>query len=235
MIIRTAVVAWISISTALMSQPADAATSWPDPSLPPEVRLQSAGEHVSINGMPVHIFQFSSFLPEESLVAAFRSRIERDYTRQPASAEGDSIAAGRVGDFWLTLRLKSLPGGRTRGTWSAAPRFRENAQQRIISPPGFPSGATLIQQIDSFDVDKNSQLAVGSDQAPIRGVADRLESTLREAGFRKDAWPEHSWTGEDRYAAVFIRAREQVVVTLQRQGSGTTIVVNRISALDALK
>ncbi len=210
-------------------------SEWPEPSLPAKVLLQNVGEHLSINGMPTRILQFSSALPVDEVIAAFRRHIQRDYTRQTGSTDGNYVVAGRIDDFWLTLQLQSTPDGGTRGTWSAAPRFRESAQQSVVRPPGFPVGATLIQQIDSFDADKNSQLAIGSDTASIHGVADRLESTLRDAGYKKDIWPKRSWVSEDRYAAVFTRAREQVVVTLVPQAAGTAIVINRITALETLQ
>jgi hypothetical protein len=233
MIARSSLIALMLMAVSTSSHCA-ATIAWPEPLLPSNVALQSVGEHLSINGMPVRIFEFSSSRAADELVAGFRTSIQRDYTRRAGSNSGEYLVAGRSGDFWLTLQVKAVPGGGVRGTWSASPRFVENAQHEVAKPPGFPPEATLIQQIDSFDVDKNSQLAVGSEEASIRGVADRLESTLRASGFHKEVWPAHNWTGEDRYAAVFTRSREQVVVTLARQGAGTAIVINRITALETL-
>jgi hypothetical protein len=234
MTMRTGCIWWMLLTVSIMGRCLAATIDWPEPSLPAKVTLQSVGEHISINGMPVRIFQLSGSLSSEEMIAAFRRGIQRDYVSRIDTVAGNYVVAGRIDDFWITLQLQSTHDGGTQGTWSASPRFRESVQQKVIRPPGFPPEATLVQQIDSFDVDKNSQLAIGSDPASIRGVADRLESNLRDAGFDKDVWPKRSWVTEDRYAAVFTRSREQLVVTLVRQGAGTAIVINRISALETL-
>lgn len=209
---------------------------WPEPNIAPDARLSSVGEHIAINGVPMRIYRFSTGLDLEQVVGYFRQRIERDFSQvsQSDAPSGQVVVGGRVGDFWLTLQVRH-DSGETSGTWSAAPRFIPDIAQPVLPPPGFPGSATLVQQIDSFDLDKRSQMALGIDPAPVDGVAVRLESEMRAQGYAKQSMPRVSWPTSSEYVAVFGKGREEVVVSLRQESAGTAVVINRISALEELK
>lgn len=206
---------------------------WPTPALPEDATLRSVGDHININGVPARIFNFTTSQPPEKVIQRFREGVESKFARvaAPAMTPGQITAGGRVGDFWLALQLREKSGG-TSGTWSAMPTFMPNIRQSVARPAGFPASAKLIQQIDSFDVDKNSQMAVGVDPSPVDGVAQRLEDELRGQGFEKQALPRRNWPAPDQYVAVFSKAREEIWITLRQERTGTTVVVNRLSALE---
>lgn len=209
---------------------------WPTPVLPDDVNLSAVGEHVNINGIPARIYTFTTAQPPEKVIEHFRQQVESGFTRvadKPVLRDQTTLG-GRVGDFWLTLQLQKA-AGRTRGTWSATPRFIPDSKQVVVRPAGFPASAKLIQQIDSLDADKRSQMAVGLDPSPVEGVAQRLEDELREQGFAKQLLPAVNWPAPDRYVAVFGKAREEIWVTLKQERAGTAVMVNRLSALEVLE
>jgi hypothetical protein len=222
-------------ATSSLGQSADP-LKWPEPNIAPDAQLSNVGEHMAINGVPVHIYQFNSGLDPEQVVRYFRERVERDASGapQPDAQSGRVTVGGRAGDFWLTLQVRRERGGSS-GTWSAAPRFVPNIAQPVRRPPGFPASATLVQQIDSFDRDKRSQMALGIDPAPVDGVAVRLESEMRSQGYAKQSMPRVSWPSSSEYVAVFGKGREEVVVSLLQESAGTAVIINRISALEELK
>ena len=214
---------------------ADVDFSWPKPALPGDAALESPGESMAVNGMPLRIYRFETAASHEALTRAFRAGIEGELVRTGARA-GDprTTLAGRSGGFWLTLQLAPVVDGRTIATWSAAPRFIDGAQRRVTLPPGFPSSAELLQHVDSFDDDKRSQMAIGLAQSPIDAVAADLELRMRELGFAKQPFPARNWSGDGEFAAVYSKSREELVVSLRREARGTAVVINRISALDRL-
>ena len=209
--------------------------AWPAPALPADAALESPGESMAVNGMPLKIYRFETAASAEALTRAFRAGIEGELVRGGARA-GDprTTIAGRSGGFWLTLQMASAREGRTIATWSASPRFIEGAQRRVTLPPGFPDGAELLQHVDSFDDDKRSQMAIGLAHGPIDAVAADFELRVRDLGFAKQPFPARNWSGEGDYAAVWSKSREELVVSLRREGAGTAVVINRISALDRL-
>ncbi len=209
--------------------------AWPQPLLPAQVALESPGESMAVNGMPLKVYRFDTAATREAITRAFRAGIEGELVRAPARA-GDprTTLAGRSGGFWLTLQLAPAQDGRTIGTWSAAPRFIEGAQRKVTLPPGFPGSAQLLQHVDSFDDDKRSQMAIGLAQAPIDAVAADLELRVRELGFAKQPFPARNWSDAGEFAAVYSKSREELVVSLRRESSGTAVVINRITALDRL-
>lgn len=209
---------------------------WPEPCIAPDVRLSSVGEHIDINGVPARIYRYTTGLKPDEVVQYFRAHVERNFAHAQASTAlpGQTAVGGRVGDFWVSLQIRQQ-GGETVGTWSAVPRFVPHARHQVQRPAGFPESATLIQQIDSVDADKRSQLAVGVDPGPVDGVAQRLEDELREQGFVKQVTPQRSWPGASVYAATFRRSRDELMVTLSQEPTGTSVVINRISALEQLK
>jgi hypothetical protein len=209
---------------------------WPEPYIAPDVRLSSIGDHININGIPARIYRYTTELKPDEVVRYFRSHVDRDFSRAgpTAALPGQVAVAGRVGDFWVTLQFQQQDG-ETVGTWSAIPQFMPDIRQTVQRPAGFPPSAQLIQQVDSFDDDKRSQMAIGVDPGPVDGVAQRLEGELRDQGFVKQATPQTTWPSPSVYAAVFRKAREEVLVTLNQEPAGTSVMINRISALEELK
>jgi hypothetical protein len=209
---------------------------WPSPGLPADAAVQSVGENISINGVPARIYTFTTVQTADEVVAEFRKHLDGDFVRAKQSPllQGQVDVGGRVGDFWLALQLHQK-GSRTKGTWSATPRFMPDAIQTVVKPAGFPDSARLIQQVDSFDAGKRSQMAMGIDPSPVDGVAARLEEQMHDQGFVRQALPAVHWPAPDRYVAVFGNGREELWVTLQQQRAGTAVSINRLSALEVLK
>ncbi len=210
--------------------------AWPNPYIAADARVSSVGDHININGVPTRIYRFTSESKPAEVVQYFREHIERNFIHpKPNAALPDQDAfAGRVGNFWVTLQLKQQ-GRQTVGTWSAIPQFIPDVRQRVERPPGFPQSAKLIQQVDSFDDGKRSQLAVGTDLSPVDGVAARLEDELQQQGFVKQKTPMANWPSPSDYVATFRKGREEVLATLSQTPGGTSVMINRISALEELK
>jgi hypothetical protein len=223
-------------SVQATAQLAASQLSWPTPSLPSDVSLAGVGDELTINGVPARIFTFTTRHSVDEVIEQFQAGIDSDFTRaKPLARQQQRIdVGGKRGDFWLALQLEQR-GRETRGTWSATPRFIPDARQPVVRPAGFPHNARVLQQIDSFDAGKRSQMAVGIDPSPVDGVAQRLEDEMRGLGFNKQALPAINWPSPDRYVAVFSKGREEVWVTLQQQRTGTAVTVNRLSALEVLQ
>jgi hypothetical protein len=232
---RSIVSALALLLTAVTAPVSAEEFSWPKPLLPRDAALESPGESMTVNGMPLKIYRYETASKPDVLTRAFRSTIEGELVRGPVRANDPrATLAGRSGGFWLTLQLGSAASGRTIATWSAAPRFIEGAQREITLPPGFPNEAELYQHVDSFDDDRRSQMAIGMMRAPVDAVAANLAQRLRELGFAKQPFPARNWSGDGAFAAVYSRSREEIVVSLRPEAGGTALVVNRISALDRL-
>ena len=209
---------------------------WPEPHIAGDARLSSVGDHISINGIPARIYRFTSGCKPDEVVRYFHEHVERDFSRaQPSAALPGQIAvAGRVGDFWVTLQVLSK-GAQTMGTWSAIPQFRPDVHETVQRPTGFPQSARLTQQIDSYDSGRHSQMAIGLDPGPIDGVAERLTTALLEQGFVKQTDPVTNWPAPDTYVGIFRKGREEIFVTLAQESAGTSLMINRVSALEELQ
>jgi hypothetical protein len=233
--LRAAVIVALAAAAASSGQ-APQALAWPQPYIATDVRLSSIGDHVNLNGIPARIYRYTTGRRPEEVVRYFRAHVDRDFSRAEPSAAlpGQVAVAGRVGDFWVTLQLKQ-EGGETVGTWSAIPQFMPDIREAVQQPAGFPSSAKLIQQVDSFDDDKRSQMAIGIDPSPVDGVAERLAAELHDQGFTKQATPQTTWPSPSTYVAVFRKDREEILVTLNQEPTGTSVMINRLSALEELK
>jgi hypothetical protein len=210
--------------------------NWPAPYIATDARLSSVGDHISINGIPALIYRYTTERKPDEVVEYFRVHVERDFSRaQPSAALPGQIAvAGRVGDFWVTLQLRQQ-AGQTVGTWSAVPQFMADIRGVVQRPAGFPQSAQLIQQIDSFDAGKRSQMAIGLDPSPVDGVAARLADELLNQGFARQPTPQRTWPSPSTYVAIFRKDREEIFVTLAQESAGTSVMINRISALEELQ
>jgi hypothetical protein len=208
--------------------------TWPDPYIATDAHLSSIGDYISINGVPARIYRFTSGRKPDEVVRYFHEHVERDFSRAQSSTAlpGQLAVAGRVGDFWVTLQVVSK-GGQTMGTWSAIPQFRPNAREAVQRPTGFPQSAQLIQQVDSYDAGRRSQMAIGLDPGPVDGVAERLTTELLEQGFVKQTTPMTNSPGT--YVGLFRKGREEIFVTLAQESAGTSLMINRIGALEELQ
>jgi hypothetical protein len=210
--------------------------AWPPLVVPPDAVIESPGDSIAINGMPVKIARFRTAHDAAALARDFEKSVSSGFTRRaPSGTDPRTTLGGRVGDFWLTLQIAPRPGGGSSATWSASPRFARGVQMKVVRPPGFPRSAELLQQVDSFDDGKNSQLAIGLEAAPTDAVAARLQEELRAAGYVKQEMPRRNWSDDGQFSAVFVNGREELVVSLRPEGTGTSIVINRISALERLQ
>jgi hypothetical protein len=225
----------IGLAVLLLAAVRVDARDWPMPRVPADGGLSLVGESMQVNGMPMRIYQFTTRRDLEGVIDAFAAGIQGNVQRKRLQGDGGPLTiAGRSGDYWLTLQLVATPNG-TRGTWSATPQFEQGAQQRISRPPGFPPSAHLLQQVDSLDAGKRSQLVVGLDRASIDVVARQLEVDLRTAGYSKQPFIERHWIDSNQYVAMYGRPREEIMVTLRRDPNGTAITMNRVTALEVLQ
>lgn len=209
---------------------------WPEPYIASDARLSSVGDHITINGIPARIYRFTSGSKPDEVVRYFHEHVERDFKRaQPSAAlPGQLAVAGRVGDFWVTLQVLQK-GAQTIGTWSAIPQFMPDVREAVQRPAGFPRSAQLIQQVDSYDAGRHSQMAIGLDPSPIDAVAERLAAGLIEEGFVKQSTPVANWPSPDTYVGLFRKGREEIFVTLAQEPKGTSLMINRVSALEELQ
>jgi hypothetical protein len=220
---------------ALVSSGLAIARDWPAPVLPQDAQLSLVGDSMEVNGMPVRIFQFETRASSKEVIDTFATSVQGSLRPSSLPGQPDARAfAGRRGNYWITLQLSQFEGG-TKGVWSASPQFEPRALREIRRPIGFPERAQLLQQVDSFDSGKRSQLIIGLDLASIDAVAQEIEMTLRAAGFQKSPFIARSWTGADAYTAIFGRQREEVMVSLRRESNGTSIVMNRLTALEVMQ
>ncbi len=208
------------------------ARDWPTPRVPDDASLALIGDSMQVNGMPVRVYQFATRRDYDEVIRVFTKSVEGEPRRLKIPGPAARVAVGgRSGHFWLTIQL-STAGGMTVGTWSATPQFEGGAQRALARLPGFPDAARVLHQVESYDDGRRSQLVVGLDQAGINAVAQTVEAELRAAGYAKQPFVGRSWTGSSLYAATFSRAREELMVTLREERVGTSIIMNRLTALE---
>jgi hypothetical protein len=208
---------------------------WPTPVVPDDAVLSSPGEIIAVNGMPLKIYRYDTEASHSDIARVFRAGLDGSFVRREPTGKDPRVSlAGRSGGFWITLQLAPPQDGRTVATWSAAPRFIEGAQRRVVPPPGFPPEAQLLQQVDSYDLDKQSQMAIGQTYASVDAAVAQFLDRMKELGYTKQPFPARNWISDTEYSAVFANGREELVVSMQQEPQGTAVVFNRISALERL-
>ena len=222
---------WAVVPLAVYAQ----SLSWPQPHLPEDAVLTSPGESMKINGVPTRILRFQTEASIEQVRQLFAASV-RSLTAAPAAAvmRGRLTLGGRAGDFWETIQMSRV-GSQTVGTWSVTPQFVPGAHQPVVRPPGFPESAQLLQSIDSYDAGKHSELMIGRDPAPIDGLAAQIDASLRSMGYAPTPLMKPHWNGSDQYVALYGKGREEMQVTLRAESGSTTVMVNRLTALETLQ
>lgn len=155
---------------------------WPDIPAPPGSRIESIGENVRLNGVPMRMQRVLSMGKAGEIVQFYRKALGPRLAEETLP-DGRLLSQGR-GDYFLTVRVKRLGPSLTETLVSVSDaRAAQNAAGR---PLGFqlPSNSELLSDMESTDNGKMSRQLVFLNGHSVQSNVDSITKILGSRGYR---------------------------------------------------
>ncbi len=214
----------VLLSALLLAGAGRSLAAWPEIAMPDGARIESIGEQVRLNGVPMRMHRVLSSQSPKELIGFYRDALGSRRAEQPLP-DGLVLAQER-GDYFVTVRIKALSSGSTEVLVSASDMVE--AKRSATRPPdmNFPADSLVLSDMESVDSAKHSrQLVVRNGHSVAANVRHLLQS-LEARGYHPDAIPgKHTGT---EYVQFFKGEQREALLTLTRKDSLTQIVLTTI-------
>lgn len=188
--------------------------------------LQSVGQEMDVNGVPMTIQLFASKQAPEQVLAFYRQKWPARGDK-PGNIEYDvvpwKVIAAQRGQCFYTVQVQAAGAGTTALLGVSRP-----ATTTAVAGAGFPlmSGSKVQSDLHSTDDGREGRILVASNQYSPTGNADFYREQLTRAGWellRKQA-PDPA--RPQAQVLVFRRGASWAEVTINRGPAATNLVIN---------
>ncbi len=198
---------------------------WPSVEHPRDALIQSIGEQIRLNGIPMQMTRAVSAKPIDELTAHYRSVLGGRVAMSDIASS--TVLSQSRGDHFITVTLQPLGEGLVEVLVSVAdmPAAREAANR----PFGFllPGGSELLSDMESIDGKTNSRQLVVLNAHGLGTNLDHFVDTLSERGLRPDGAP--LLESDDALVQRFEGPTGEAKLVLVRRDQTTSAVLTLIS------
>lgn len=214
--------AWLALVAVLWASAGWAA--WPEIPAPPGSRVESIGEQVRLNGVPMRMQRVLSADKPKAVIEFYREALGTKRAEEKLP-DGLLFAQGR-GDYFVTVRVKALGPSLTETLISVSDAHA--AQGAADRPLGFqlPADSQVLSDMESTDAGKRSRQLVLNNR---HGIETNLQAFTRELaarGIRPDGVPLRKTAAE--HVQLYKGDQREAQLTLVRKDSETKIVLTTI-------
>ncbi len=201
------------------------AEPWPALAHPLDARVESIGDRVRLNGVPMRVTRVVTALPAEAAAAHYRHALG---TPVAHAQTGDTqVLTQARGDFFITVSIAPLADGRSEVLSAVADSGA--ARAALGRPAGLtlPAGSELLSDMESIDGGLASRQLVLINLHSLRTNLDRLSASLAARGLRPDGPPLAD--RDDALAQAFRGAAGEAQLVLVRRDGATHAVLTLLS------
>lgn len=197
---------------------------WPKIPFPVDARIESIGENVRLNGVPMRLYRVWNRTSNQNVIQFYRSAlgsksVERDLL-------GDRLFAQGLGDYFLTVRVKKRAADLTE-TWVSVSDARA-ARESSGRPLGMelPVNSRVLSDMESLDAGKSSrQLVLLNKLSADTNVAFFTEA-LQAKGLKAESLGSHS--GEEGQSRLFKGPSGEARLVVLKKGEFSNVVLTTI-------
>ena len=201
------------------------AGAWPLLAHPHDAHVESIGERVRLNGVPMRLTRVITTLPTEAATTHYRGALGAPVAH--AQTGDTQVLTQARGDFFITVSIAPLPDGRSEVLSSVADSGA--AREAVGRPAGLtlPAGSELLSDMESIDGGLASRQLVLINLHSLRTNLDRLSASLAARGLRPDGPPLAD--RDDALAQAFSGAAGEAQLVLLRRDGTTSAVLTLLS------
>jgi hypothetical protein len=198
---------------------------WPEIPFPGGTRVESIGEQVRLNGVPMRMHRVYLNESAEKSIRFYRERLGPKLAEQ-ALPGGERILAQGRGDYFITLRIRPVSRNASVALISVSDvRAARDAADR---PLGFnlPADSRVLSDMESTDAGKRSRQLVFQNRLDINTNRSSLVRELLARGYRPDPIP--SRKNPNSEVLYFQGDKREAQLTLVRKDGLTQAVMTTI-------
>lgn len=205
---------------------APCAAAWPELPAPANARVESVGEQLRLNGIPMRIQRVLTARQPEAVARHYRAALG---PRHASERLPDRLILSQGRDeHFITVSIRPLGVGVTEALVSVADT--REAWQAAGRPLGFslPAASAVLSDMESVDGGKRSRQLVLSNAHAIPVNLDALLRELAARGMRPDGSPLRESASE--HVQYFKGDAREAQLTLVRRAGETRIVLTTVEA-----
>lgn len=203
---------------------APCAVAWPQLPAPSNARVESVGEQLRLNGIPMRTQRVLTARQPEEVARHYRDALGPRHASEHLT-DRLILSQGRD-EYFISVSIRRIGAGMTEALISVADS--REARQVAGRPRGFrlPADSAVLSDMESVDAGKRSRQLVLSNAHAIPSNLGALSRELAARGMRPDGPPLRQTAGE--HVQIFKGDRREAKLTLVRRGGETSIVVTMI-------
>lgn len=213
---------WLSMAVLLWATSSQA--GWPSLPSPPDSRVESVGDQVRLNGIPMRMQRVLSTRKPVDIIAFYRQVLGARHAEEKLP-DGLLLAQGQ-GDYFVTVRIKRVALSLTETLVSISDaRAAQHASERPLGLQ-LPARSQIVSDMESIDDGQFSRQLVFLNRHSIDTNIDFISTSLRAQGYR--AQPEGIRTQTSERVLMFGGdKREARLVAIQKKGI-SNLVLTRV-------
>jgi hypothetical protein len=203
---------------------APCAVAWPQLPAPSNSRVESVGEQLRLNGIPMRTQRVLTARQPEEVARHYRDALG---PRHASERLPDRLILSQGRDeYFISVSIRRIEEGVTEALISVADS--REARQAAGRPLGFrlPADSAVLSDMESVDAGKRSRQLVLSNAHAISANLGALSRELATRGMRPDGPPLRQSAAE--HVQIFKGDRREAKLTLVRRAGETSIVVTMI-------
>lgn len=138
---------------------------------------------------------------------------------------GDQILARRIGDHFVTVRVRPVADGSSDVWIMTTPMRPSAARSGLPAHLALPAGSRVLSNVETVDGGRRAYTIIATADAAVSATQDFLKRSLGDRGFTLVA-SDASGNDPSRRVLLFQRGIEDVMVTIADGPSGRTMVLN---------
>ena len=182
-----------------------------------------------LNGKSVRLTRFELLATDAEVLAFYREQFGAKRVVENR-VKNDPVIATRQGDYFLTVQLHALGGGRLQGTVMTTLLAATPASSAVLidTQKVMPADTQVISTVQTEDSGKQSLMVVGVNQNSPRANRDHVLEALLARGFRLTREDAPPGTERGAISMQLSSQAEEASVTIADAGRYRSVLVNRV-------
>jgi hypothetical protein len=200
--------------------------AWPEMPRPAHARVESLGDQIRMNGVPMRMYRVTVPQGAEGLVGFYRDWLGPK--RAETELLGDTVLSQGRGTHFITVRVHALARDRAVALVSISDASA-GRQGTAGSGIRLPAGTALLSDMESVDGGRSARHLVGQNQMDLRTNLNALEKELTRRGYRPE---EQEYQGAEASLVRLYRGdRREARLVLTRRDATTFIELTTLNEL----
>lgn len=198
--------------------------AWPTIPFPADSKVESLGNDIRLNGIPMRIHRLLSREPADKIAAFYREALGPDHIER--GLFGDRLLSKGLGDHFLTVRIRPLGRDITETLVSVSDaRAAKNAANRPLGL-ALPADTRLLSDMESVDAGKISRQLVLANRHAVDANIEFFSNALSARGYKRESRGGHK--NDDSQALLFAGTQREARLVVSRTEGGSSVVLTTL-------